>query len=47
MSDLDIDANTPESCECKDSKIIYPSAGHVVMILVIDCVNERVLNVML
>ena len=30
MSDLDIDAKTPDSCECKDSKFIYTSAGHVV-----------------
>ena len=30
MSDLEIDANTPDSRECKDSKFIYPSAGHVV-----------------
>ena len=30
MSDLDIDANIPDSRECKDSKFIYPSAGHVV-----------------
>ena len=30
MSDLGIDANTPDSRECKDSKFIYPSAGHVV-----------------
>ena len=29
MSDLDIDANTPDSRECKDSIFIYPSAGHV------------------
>ena len=29
MSDLDIDANT-DSWECKDSKFIDPSAGHVV-----------------
>ena len=30
MSDRDIDANTPDSRECKDSKVIYPSVGHVV-----------------
>ena len=30
VSDLEIDANTPDSLECKDSKFIYPSAGHVV-----------------
>ena len=30
MSDLDIDAYSPDSRECKDSKFIYPSAGHVV-----------------
>ena len=30
MSDLDIDAYTPDSRECKDSNFIYPSAGHVV-----------------
>ena len=29
VSDLDIDANTPDSWECKDSKFIYPSTGHV------------------
>ena len=29
MSDLEINANTPDSRECKDFKIIYPSAGHV------------------
>ena len=31
MSDLDIDANAPNSRECNDSKFIYPSAGHVVI----------------
>ena len=30
VSDLDIGANTSDSLECKDSKFIYPSAGHVV-----------------
>ena len=30
MSDLDIHTNTPSSCDCKDSKFIYPSAGHVI-----------------
>ena len=30
MFDRDIDANTPDSLQCKDSKFIYPSAGHVV-----------------
>ena len=30
MSDLDIHANTPSSLDCKDSKFIYPSAGHVI-----------------
>ena len=29
VSDLDIDANTPDSRECKDSKFIYPSCCHV------------------
>ena len=29
VSDLDIHANTPESCDCKDSKFIYPAAGHI------------------
>ena len=27
---FDNDANTPDSWECKDSKFIFPSAGHVV-----------------
>ena len=30
VSDLDIHANTPDSGECKDSKFIYTSAGHVI-----------------
>ena len=30
VSDLDIHANTPDSWECKDSKFIYQSAGHVI-----------------
>ena len=30
MSDLDIDAKTPDLRECKDSKFINTSAGHVV-----------------
>ena len=30
VPDLDIYANTPDSRECKVSKFIYPSAGHVV-----------------
>ena len=29
VSDLDIHANTPESWDCKDSKFIYPAAGHI------------------
>ena len=29
VSDLDIHANTPESWECKDSKFMYPAAGHI------------------
>ena len=29
FSDLDIHANTPESWDCKDSKFIYPAAGHI------------------
>ena len=29
VSDLDIHANTPESWDCKDSKSIYPAAGHI------------------
>ena len=29
VSDLDIHANTPESCDCKDSKFIYLAAGHI------------------
>ena len=31
VSDLDIHANTPESWDCKDSKFIYPAAGHIVI----------------
>ena len=30
VSDLDIHTNTPNSWDCKDSKFIYPSAGHVI-----------------
>ena len=30
VSDIDIDANTPDSWESKYSKFIYPSVGHVV-----------------
>ena len=30
VSDLDIHANTPESWDCKDSKFIYPAAGHII-----------------
>ena len=30
LSDLDIHGNTPESWDCKDSKLIYPAAGHII-----------------
>ena len=30
VSDLDIYANTPDTCDCKDSKFIYPAAGHII-----------------
>ena len=30
VSDLDIHANTPKSCDCKDSKFVYQPAGHIV-----------------
>ena len=30
VSDFDIDANTPESWDCKDSKVIYPAAGPII-----------------
>ena len=30
VSDLDIDANTPDSWDCKESKYSYPAAGHVI-----------------
>ena len=33
VSDLDIDANTPDSQECKDSKFIYPILEFVILIL--------------
>ena len=29
VSDLDIHANTPVSWDCKDSKFIFPAAGHI------------------
>ena len=29
VSDLDIHANIPEAWDCKDSKFIYPAAGHI------------------
>ena len=29
VSDLDFNTNTPSSRDCKDSKFIYPSVGHV------------------
>ena len=29
VSDLDVHANTPESWDCKDSKFMYPAAGHI------------------
>ena len=29
VSDLDIHANTPETWDCKDSKFMYPAAGHI------------------
>ena len=30
ISDLDIDANSPNSWDCKESKCFYPAAGHVI-----------------
>ena len=30
VSDLDIHTNTPDTWECKDSRFIYPGAGHVI-----------------
>ena len=30
VSELDIHANTPSSCDCKDFKFIYPSTCHVI-----------------
>ena len=30
VSDLDIETCTPDSCACKDSKYVYPAAGHVI-----------------
>ena len=45
MSDLDIDAYTPDSRECKDSKCIYPSAGHVVTGNLIIIRDSRVRNI--
>ena len=29
VSDLDIHATTPETWDCKDSKFVYPAAGHI------------------
>ena len=31
VSDLDIETCNPDSCDCKDSKYVYPAAGHVIM----------------
>ena len=30
VSDIDIHANTPKSCNCIDSKYVYQPAGHIV-----------------
>ena len=30
VSDLDISANTPDNCNCQDSKFTYAPAGHVI-----------------
>ena len=45
MSDLDIDANTPDPLKCKDSKFIYPSAGHVVTGILKDHSRSRNRNI--
>ena len=45
MSDPDIDAYTPHSRECKDSKFIYPSAGHVFTGNLKIIPNSRIRNI--
>ena len=30
VTDIDIDSNTPDSCDCQNSNYLYPSAGHVI-----------------
>ena len=30
VSDLQIETCNPDSCDCKDSKHVYPAAGHVI-----------------
>ena len=30
VSDLDIEISTTDSWDCKDSKYVYPAAGHVI-----------------
>ena len=28
---MNIDSNTPHSCDCQNSNCLYPSAGHVII----------------
>ena len=30
ISDLDIDTNTPDTRDCKDSMYCHPTAGHII-----------------
>ena len=30
VTNIDIDSNTPDSCDCQNSNYLYPSAGHVI-----------------
>ena len=30
VTDINIDSNTPDSCDCQNSKYVYPPAGNVI-----------------
>ena len=45
ISDLDIETCTPDSRACKDSKYVYPAAGHVITSNLKTISDSIVLNI--
>ena len=47
VNDLDIDSNTPASCDCQNSNYIYPSAGYVItgsLNVISDARNRNIIS---